>query len=544
MTIYKKIVLILTSMVVTLLIAFLLIERFIIFPSFESLEQRYAKQDIDRVEEMILDNINQLDRQLHDLSSRDDTYNFIENVDNDYIDSNLDPDTFANLHINFVYFLDRQFQPVWAQTYHLDIDDTAQVKITIDSENMRQYDVLLEAQLVKLNALSSDEPQVIRGLFFQHDTAISFAMRPIFNHDEIGASKGYIILGRTFNTVMVDKFGEKLKKKFKIDVIAKKPLSMTDFSTNTYDIEELSEEMLKISKSYLFDGNAVFKISTEFQRVITQSGQNSLEYALFSSLAIGGIMIILIAVLLKNSVFVLLSNLTKQMQGISKSKNYTLRATINSVDEIGVLSSEFNNMLAVIEKNNNELIDANNQINQKNHELERLSLTDPLTKITNRLGLDLHLKTEWSALYRKKGTLVIIMIDIDYFKLFNDNYGHLEGDKCLQKIANILSSNTGRPRDMAARFGGEEFTLVLPETDIQAAIKIAKHIQNDIAKSDILHRGSEVSAFVTVSIGIAGVIPSINMSVDSIMKNADKALYTAKKNGRNRIEVNKELNND
>jgi two-component system cell cycle response regulator len=82
---------------------------------------------------------------------------------------------------------------------------------------------------------------------------------------------------------------------------------------------------------------------------------------------------------------------------------------------------------------------------------------------------------------------------------------------------------------MAARFGGEEFTLVLSETDIQTAIKIAKHIQNDIAKSDILHRSSEVSAFVTVSIGIAGVIPSINMSVDSIITNADKALYTAKK---------------
>ena len=97
---------------------------------------------------------------------------------------------------------------------------------------------------------------------------------------------------------------------------------------------------------------------------------------------------------------------------------------------------------------------------------------------------------------------------------------------------------------MVARFGGEEFTLVLSETDIQATIKIAKHIQNDIAKSDILHRGIEVSAFVTVNIGIAGVIPSANMSVDSIVKNADKALYTAKTNGRNRIEVNKELNND
>jgi methyl-accepting chemotaxis protein len=277
--------------------------------------------------------------------------------------------------------------------------------------------------------MPSDETQVIDGLFFQHDLLIAFSMRPILDSEELSEPRGYLVFGRSLDQFFVEKFGEQLKKEFKIEVVTKNPSSMSDFTTNNYGIGLLSDGILKTSKSYLDGGNTVFRISTKFQRVITQSGQNSLEYALFSSLAIGVIMII--AVLLKKSVFVLLSNLTRQMQGVSKGKDYTSRAAISSGDEIGVLSSEFNNMLTVIEKNNDELVEANNQIKAANSKLEALSLTYSLTQITNRLGLVRKLKMEWTVLYRKQSHLAIIMIDIDYFKLFNDHYGYLEGDKCL-----------------------------------------------------------------------------------------------------------------
>lgn len=142
-----------------------------------------------------------------------------------------------------------------------------------------------------------------------------------------------------------------------------------------------------------------------------------------------------------------------------------------------------------------------------------------------------------AALSRKQSPLVIVMIDMDYFKLFNDHYGHIKGDKCLRQVSSILNDNTRRTPDMAARFGGEAFTLVLPETNIQAALKLAENIQNDIANSKIQHKLSGVSEFVTVSIGITCLIPTAAMSIDSIMQNADEALYTAKKNGRNQIEI-------
>jgi diguanylate cyclase (GGDEF)-like protein len=537
MTIYNKVVLTLASMIVTLLIVFLFIQKFIVFPTFESLEQQYAKADIDRVEEVILNTINLLDRQVYDWSSWDDTYKFIENQNIEYINSNLPSDTFSNLNVNLVYFLDTEFKPVWVQTYNFDIDDVEQVEITTDDKDVQQSILLLQSKLEELTSLPSDEPQVIRGLMFQHRLPIAFSIRPIFNSDEIGAANGYLIFGRNLNRFTLERFGEQIKKEFKIDVVAKNPLSMSDFSTNNYEVDEFSKDMLNISKSYFVDGKTVFRISSDYHRMITQTGQNSIKYALFSSLAIGVIMILIIAVLLEKRVFILLSNLTKQMQGISQSKNYTMRAIISSQDEIGVLSSEFNHMLSVIEQNNDELVEANEQIKAANLELEKLSLTDALTQLNNRLGLERKLRIELGALSRKQSSLAIVMIDMDYFKLFNDHYGHIEGDKCLRQVSNILNDNTRRPRDMAARFGGEEFTLVLPETNIQAALQLAKHIQNDIANSKIQHKLSNVSEFVTVSIGISCLIPTAAMSVDSIMQNADEALYTAKKNGRNRIEI-------
>lgn len=529
-------------MVVTLLITFLLIQKFIIFPTFESLEQQYAKADIDRVEEVILDTINQLDRQVYDWSSWDKTYDFIGNENNDYIENNLSPETFSNLRVNLVYFLDTDFQPVWVQTFNFALHDYKDVKITTDNKNVQHSLLLLQNTFKALKSLSIDEPQDLDGLFFQDGIPVAFSIRPIFDTKEVSAPKGYLIFGRNLDQLTLEKFSKQIKKDFKVEVVSKKPLSMSDFSTNNYAVEILNENQLNVFKTYLVDNKTVFRISTTHHRVITQAGQNSLKYALPPLLVIGLIMILLITVLLKKRVFGLLSNLTQQMQGISESKNYSLRASISSADEIGVLSKEFNNMLTVIEANNDDLVKANEEIKQANSELKKLSLTDPLTQITNRLGLERKLRLEWAALSREQKPIAIIMIDIDYFKLFNDTYGHIEGDNCLQKFAGLLNNNTRRPRDMAARFGGEEFTIVLPETDIQAAMHIARQIQDDIANSRIKHKGSEISEFITASFGIECVVPSAAMSVNSMIYNADKALYVAKQKGRNRITISERLN--
>ena len=164
------------------------------------------------------------------------------------------------------------------------------------------------------------------------------------------------------------------------------------------------------------------------------------------------------------------------------------------------------------------------------------SITDSLTGLANRRYFDETLKTEFLRLKRSGATLSLIMLDVDYFKKFNDTYGHLAGDDCLRQIGNILKMIVGRAPDIVARFGGEEFVLILPETGKNGAKSLAERIINEIKILAIPHSESDVSDHVTVSIGIASVSTAELESPDQVVTLVDEAMYRAKKSGRNRIE--------
>jgi diguanylate cyclase (GGDEF)-like protein len=129
------------------------------------------------------------------------------------------------------------------------------------------------------------------------------------------------------------------------------------------------------------------------------------------------------------------------------------------------------------------------------------------------------------------------MLDVDYFKLYNDSYGHQEGDDCLIQIAQALQEVVCRPADLAARYGGEEFVVILPETNQTGAIVIAQEIRDKISALAIPHRASRVKDIVTVSIGVACMIPNLDLAPDVLIKHADIALYEAKHQGRNQFVV-------
>lgn len=170
-------------------------------------------------------------------------------------------------------------------------------------------------------------------------------------------------------------------------------------------------------------------------------------------------------------------------------------------------------------------------------ELERLSLTDGLTGISNRRMFDQRLEAEWNDSKRNRKPLSLIILDIDYFKQYNDFYGHVGGDECLKSFASVLKSVARRPRDVVARFGGEEFTLLLPETDEATARKIAEECASAIARLQIPHEKSRISPFVTASIGVETAVADAETSSLHFVEEVDRMLYTAKHNGRNRIEV-------
>ncbi|MEC9314852.1 MAG: sensor domain-containing diguanylate cyclase [Pseudomonadota bacterium] len=170
-------------------------------------------------------------------------------------------------------------------------------------------------------------------------------------------------------------------------------------------------------------------------------------------------------------------------------------------------------------------------------ELEELSFKDGLTGVSNRRMLDSVLEQEWVRARREQQPLSLLLIDIDFFKQFNDFYGHIQGDDCLIKVAQVLSEAATRSRDFFARFGGEEFVMVLPETDAEAAQKIAQRCQQFIFKQQIPHAESAVSQILTISIGSGTLIPSHKDELRDFVDRIDRALYQAKQAGRNRIQA-------
>jgi diguanylate cyclase (GGDEF)-like protein len=174
------------------------------------------------------------------------------------------------------------------------------------------------------------------------------------------------------------------------------------------------------------------------------------------------------------------------------------------------------------------------KLTHSNEHLVHLAEIDPLTQVFNRRYMDRFLNAEWKAHLQNAKALSVLFIDVDFFKQYNDTYGHGAGDRCLSSVAQTLKQNIRIERDMVARYGGEEFAVVLPHTDCKEARHIAERIMEDIRQLDITHSASNVADALTVSIGIATMVPNDLLSEEAILDIADAALYDAKRKGRNR----------
>lgn len=166
---------------------------------------------------------------------------------------------------------------------------------------------------------------------------------------------------------------------------------------------------------------------------------------------------------------------------------------------------------------------------------------DQLTQIANRRRFDETMTVEINKAKRTGTILSVLLLDIDHFKFYNDTYGHLEGDSCLKKVAAALSTSLKRPKDLAARWGGEEFACLLPNTNAKGAQNVAEVLREAIQNLSIPHKSSPVNEVVTVSVGVVASNPMDDNSFDNLLKRADEALYQAKESGRNRIALWQEL---
>ena len=182
----------------------------------------------------------------------------------------------------------------------------------------------------------------------------------------------------------------------------------------------------------------------------------------------------------------------------------------------------------------------NKELARSNQELQRLSSLDGLTGVANRRQFDETLEQEWQRALRTNMPLSLIFADIDFFKRYNDHYGHQAGDDTLKKVAKALSRTVHRPADLVSRYGGEEFVMVLPDTTLEGAVAVAEKVLNCIWDLNIPHENTDNNDRVTLSIGVATLSPDDkDMKPDKLVEAADKALYCAKEAGRNRVESTK-----
>lgn len=216
-----------------------------------------------------------------------------------------------------------------------------------------------------------------------------------------------------------------------------------------------------------------------------------------------------------------------------------------NINELGVLAKSFNLMarnlsqsFAALRSINSELEERvairTLELQQANDELRNQIGIDGLTQVANRRRFDEYIEQVWRSCLRQNQPLSLIISDVDYFKFYNDRYGHLAGDDCLRNIAQVIQQNINRPNDLAARYGGEEFAVILPNTFEQGAIKVAEKIRTGVKQLQTPHQASPIDEYVTLSLGVASIMPTEANQPEHLIEAADKALYMAKAQGRNR----------
>ncbi|MET0377861.1 MAG: diguanylate cyclase [Spongiibacteraceae bacterium] len=210
--------------------------------------------------------------------------------------------------------------------------------------------------------------------------------------------------------------------------------------------------------------------------------------------------------------------------------DYNLRLRLPNRNELGDLSQELNNLVEHVQTQQLQLI-------AQSRELQALSYQDSLTTLANRRRFDQALADNWAMAQRMRKSLALIMCDVDYFKAYNDHYGHQKGDEILRQLAQIISQVVVRTSDLATRYGGEEFAILLPDTTEEGAVHLAQQLQQKLQAANISHEYSHICRRLTISVGVAAIVPGSDQGPRDLVRLADEALYAAKAGGRNRIEM-------
>ncbi len=522
MTLKLKVLIILILVFLPSAIISYAIHQQVMLPTFRELENENALKNMERIKGAIDQEIMRIDTLTHDWSGWDDTYEFIQTRDIDYIKSNLMVETFLNANINLLTMFDLSGKEVWGG---LLVPGSQKVVpwSQVPAEGLPSGHTLIDR-----NPDRELKNHNVTGVIMESDIPLLVAARPILTSSNKGPDRGTMVMGSFLNETIKARMEKQLRLEFRlitdpIDIIKYSQKSkVSPHSTLSYLIERHDLDHLRIY-GIVNDlrGEPAFVLETMVLREISIQGRQYIRYGFWSIMIVGGITLLVMLIILQRTILNPITLLTHHILEIERLKDYSARLAEERHDEIGTLSKAFDRMLSKIE--------------DQTVKLTTLSMKDELTGLANRRCFDEFLILEWKQMQREKRPISLILCDVDFFKIYNDTYGHPAGDECLRKLAQAMSAQVRRPADLVARYGGEEFAVVLSGVDSEGAHHVAETIRLAVEKLEIPDGSSYNDQFVTISAGHSTRVPQPDVSFDELIQSADTALYKAKRTGRNTV---------
>ncbi len=509
-----------------------LVQRFIIFPSFLELEHREAGENLKRVFHAIDREIVHLNRLCGDWAVWDDAYAFMTKPTEHFVKSNLNPETLAANSLNLLAFCTPDGAVVWSRA----TDFTA--KKTLSFQFLAAGAIPPGHPLLAVRSAETSGKEA-SGVLDTEWGPLLFTTREILHSNGSGPGNGFLIMGRFLDAATQETLKEQTRIPF--EIVYPFPRESADCGTldrvgipRTSKLDPFAltnEQFLNTCAAYMgASGAPLFGVRYLFPREITRKGVTSMGYAAALVIFSGVVILIILNAMLQHVILRPMQRLTEHAAQLEQEGDYSVRLNLTRRDEIGRLASSFDAMVQTIN-------DRTEQLQLANEQLIFLTVQDGLTGIANRRMFDSYMRKEWRRAMREQTPLSVVMLDVDFFKGYNDAYGHQQGDRCLVAVATTLQQHVRRPADLAARYGGEEFVMVLPNTQAEGAMILAERVREAIQALKIEHRSSTVSPFVTVSIGVVTAVPGVGLNeagLDAFLEAADQGLYQAKRQGRNR----------
>lgn len=508
-----------TVAVITTLLLFsfgtaVLTREIFVMPKLRDLEALADRKDLRRLLLAIETKKQQLSAVVYEYAVWDIMYDYMERPDPGFFDSNFPLDTFMTFNLDFIALFNRNGELIEQRV--LNTQSTGFVDIALPLADLRPF--LLDQQKAHQRAPIFDS-----GLIATARGPLLYSQASVMSTDTNSESRGNLLIAMAIN----EEFREDIRELTQLDVTLhalpadyheSEPIALDQVYRDAHD-----------QLDWILHDNRGRPVLDVHLKLPPRSFAMELVWApLLAALVVSLIGFTGILILVQRLLIRPIQRIDTHLQRVHHSGDYRLRLGSLASNELGDLSRAIDGLVQRVQTQQE-------QLQRQAEELQTLSYQDSLSGLANRRRFDQALADNWALAQRNQTPLALLMCDVDYFKSFNDHYGHQRGDEVLRQVGDIIRGAVERLSDIAARYGGEEFAILLPDTTESGALRIAERLQAELRRAAISHGHSPIGNYLTLSIGVASLIPEGAQHARELVRRADEALYSSKADGRDRI---------